>query len=69
LGRIPVVGNNVMNLNQATMINAVQYYFDNVVFKTGQSPKVISIDPDSKTYNTLTFDVAVETVSTAEKLG
>jgi len=37
-------GNNEITLNQATMIAAVQYYFDCVVFKEEVTPVVKSVE-------------------------
>lgn len=40
-------GSNAVFLNQATMIDAVQHYFDKVLFKEGASPVVSSVARDS----------------------
>ncbi len=38
-----MTGNNEMSLNTATMIAALQFYFDSVVFAPGKSPEVTGI--------------------------
>jgi hypothetical protein len=38
-----VTGNNRIHLNEATLIIAVQHYFDTVLFKDEQSPLVQSV--------------------------
>lgn len=37
-------GNNTIEMNAATVMTAVQYYFDTVLFKEGASPKVTNIE-------------------------
>jgi hypothetical protein len=51
-------GRNTLTLNQATIIAAVQYYFDRVLFAVGSSPTVTVITPDSSRTSTV-FDVEV----------
>lgn len=41
-------GVNEFYLNEATVKTALQYYFDNVLFKAGQSPKVTSVTMESR---------------------
>lgn len=36
-------GTNTLELNYATVIAALQHYFDTVVYRDGKSPKVTSI--------------------------
>jgi hypothetical protein len=38
-----MIGYNEMNLNPATIMAAVQHYFDTVLFKDGESPKVTGV--------------------------
>ena len=55
-----LIGNNKLTLNQATMVAAVQHYFDTVVFAEGKSPKVTQVEKESKGYGQDEFAVAVE---------
>jgi len=41
-----MIGNNEIVLNEATMIVALQHWFDTVTFATGKSPKVQSVKQD-----------------------
>lgn len=36
-------GNNSIELNEATLIEALQYWFDNVMFKDNVSPSITSV--------------------------
>ena len=38
-----LIGNNEVNMNMATMVAALQHYFDSVLFATGKSPLVQSV--------------------------
>lgn len=38
-----MTGNNTILLNKATMMEALQYYFDNVLFAADKAPKVTGI--------------------------
>lgn len=37
-------GNNTQSLNEGTMIDIVQHYFDNVLYAPGKSPLVTSVE-------------------------
>lgn len=37
-------GSNTLELNEATVIEALQFYFDNVLFADGAAPKVTAIE-------------------------
>ncbi len=43
-----MTGNNEMSLNTATMIAALQFYFDSVVFAPGKSPEVTGITTSNR---------------------
>jgi hypothetical protein len=49
-----MIGNNTLHWNQATMIAAVQYYLDNVVFKE-PGVKVSTVKAKSGAYDTSEF--------------
>ena len=51
-------GNNELNLNEATMIEAVQFWL-NAQFLEGKAPTVKSIKGGTSTYDN-TFKVSVE---------
>lgn len=36
-------GKNQITLNQATMVLAIQHYFESIVFKEGSEPQVIAV--------------------------
>jgi hypothetical protein len=46
-----MTGENEMTLNQDSMCEALQYYFENVVFSKERVPVVKSIEPISKSTN------------------
>ena len=54
-------GSNTLELNEATVIEALQYYFDNCLFKHGQTPLVTSIKLSKNTASiyATTFEVTV----------
>ena len=54
-----MTGSNEMKLNEATMKEALQYYFENVVFAAGQSPTVVSVDLDKAGYGAKSFTVSL----------
>jgi hypothetical protein len=39
-----MIGKNVLRLNEATMMAAVQHYFDSVLYAPGKSPKISAIE-------------------------
>ena len=45
-----MTGKNELTLNEATMIEIVQYYFDHVEYAPGRSPKVDQVTGSSKSY-------------------
>ena len=51
-------GNNTLELNEATMIDAIQYWLD-AQFVQGKAPVVKSVKGGTGTYDN-TFKVAVE---------
>lgn len=51
-------GNNKFQLNQATIILAIQFYFDQVIFKEGIAPKVTNIEMKGTSYDQ-TFEVSL----------
>ena len=55
-----LIGANKLTLNQATMVAAVQHYFDTVLFADGRSPKVTQVEKESKGYGPDEFAVSVE---------
>ena len=38
-----MIGTNTMSLNEATVIAAMQHYFDTVIFAPGKAPKVTGV--------------------------
>ena len=40
-------GNNTLILYEGTILDALQYYFDNVLYKESCAPKVVSVDRES----------------------
>ena len=42
-------GSNTLELNELTLITALQLYFDTVLFREGCAPKVVSIAKTSST--------------------
>ncbi len=40
----PLIGKNKIELNNATVMKAIQYYFDKVVFADNASPKIESTE-------------------------
>jgi hypothetical protein len=54
-------GSNTMEFNSATMEQIVQHYFDTVLFKEGQVPKVTSVMGKTE------MGVSSFTVRTSEK--
>ena len=44
-------GNNTITLNEATMIAAVQHYFDTILFREGAAPKVQRVAVNSGNYS------------------
>jgi len=52
-------GSNKLELNEATMIEAIQFWLDSQ-FISGKSPKVIAIKADSTTGYTRTFLVETD---------
>lgn len=53
-------GNNSINLNESTVIAALQYYFDKVLFAEGQSPTVTSVAVNSSKYDAREFTVQLK---------
>lgn len=51
-----MIGSNTIILNEASMKLAIQHYFDTMLFKQSESPKVIAVN--SK--NTDGFEVKVK---------
>lgn len=46
-------GSNEMRLNTATMMLALQHYFDTVLFTEGKAPRITGIDKDTSRYDTV----------------
>ncbi len=53
-------GTNQIELNEATMILAIQHYFNCVIFAEGKSPNVVSVKPSSKGYGNQGFTIEVK---------
>ena len=54
-----MIGSNTITLNEATLVEAVQFYFDNEVFNRQSSPTVRSIKTVNVGFDDL-FKVEVE---------
>jgi hypothetical protein len=52
-------GSNTITLNEATMEEAIQHYFDTVLFKENKSPKVTKVRGNSNPGFAYTFEVSV----------
>lgn len=57
-------GNNVMQFNTATMKDAMQHYFNTVLFKEGCSPKVTDVTMGDKSRGI--FEVSTESESSTD---
>ena len=60
-----ITGHNSIVFNEATMKNAIQHYFDTVLFAKGFSPKVESIAQQSS--GSGIFTIRVTEAITSEK--
>ncbi len=56
-------GSNSLNFNENTMKKIVQYYFDNELFKDGQSPTVCNVSSSAKFDNNFSISVCEKTES------
>ena len=52
-------GKNSLILNHATVVEMLQYYFDNVLFADGQSPTVEDVEQDKTSYGPEEFKVRI----------
>lgn len=55
-----MTGKNVMQLNEATLMQMVQHYFDDHLFKDGDAPTVKSVKARMDSQDTTLFEVVVE---------
>lgn len=55
-----MIGNNTIELNQATMCAALQHYFDTVLFAPGMAPKVSKVRGEVVNNHTGVFEVETE---------
>lgn len=63
-----MIGINTITLNQSTLKDAVQHYFDTILFAPGHSPTVVAVKTASITYSgALTVDVETESPEKAEE--
>lgn len=54
-------GDNTIQLNQKTLCVALQYYFDNVLFKVGQAPAVLSVQTNGYSVASVNVNVKEQT--------
>lgn len=55
-----MIGNNVLIVNEETIKDALQYYFDSLVFRVGSSQKVGSISLDRIEGNKKYFKIEIK---------
>lgn len=55
-----LAGINELHLNSATVILALQHYFDTLLFKEGKAPKVTGVKMVTAPSTTVTFVVNIE---------
>lgn len=60
-----MIGNNEMSLNAATIMAAIQHYFDTVLFAEGKSPKVTDVNMTSSVGKT--FIIRIENATPPSK--
>lgn len=60
-----LTGNNTISLCESSMKNAVQHYFDTVLFQEGRSPKVVSVRLETSAPSTRTFEILIRERSVA----
>ena len=60
-------GVNVIELNEATVIDAIQHYFDTVLFASGKSPVITGFSQKSGGYGANSFTVAVSDTAESHK--
>lgn len=55
-----MIGNNVLIVNEETIKDALQYYFDSLVFRVGSSQKIESISLDRVEGNKKYFKIEIK---------
>ena len=58
-----MIGQNMIEMNQATINEAVEHYLNTRVFREGRQVKVLSVDEDA---NNGVFNVTIEPLIPAE---